>query len=43
MIAALLAAGPGVALSHRTAAYLWCLIPSMPQFVEGAPASRDRT
>ena len=34
MIAALLAAGPGAALSHRTAAYLWSLIPSMPQFVE---------
>jgi very-short-patch-repair endonuclease len=32
MIAALLAAGPGAALSHRTAAYLWKLIPSMAQF-----------
>ncbi len=26
------AAGPGAALSHRTAAYHWKLIPSMPQF-----------
>jgi very-short-patch-repair endonuclease len=34
MIAALLAAGPGAALSHRTAAYLWKLIASMPQFVD---------
>jgi very-short-patch-repair endonuclease len=34
MIAALLAAGPGAALSHRTAAYLWKLIPSMPPFVD---------
>lgn len=34
MIAALLAAGPGAALSHRTAAYLWKLIPSMPTFVD---------
>ncbi len=32
MIAALIAAGPGAALSHRTAAYHWKLIPSMPQF-----------
>jgi very-short-patch-repair endonuclease len=32
MIGALLAAGPGAALSHRTAAYHWKLIPSMPQF-----------
>lgn len=34
MVAALLAAGPGAALSHRTAAYLWKLLPSMPQCVE---------
>jgi very-short-patch-repair endonuclease len=34
MLAALLAAGPGAALSHRTAAYLWKLIPSMPQFTD---------
>jgi very-short-patch-repair endonuclease len=32
MIAALLAAGPGAALSHRTAAYHWRLLPSMPPF-----------
>jgi hypothetical protein len=34
MIAALLAAGPGAFLSHRTAAYLWKLIPSLPPFIE---------
>ena len=34
MIAGLLAAGPGAALSHRTAAYLWKLIRSMPQFID---------
>jgi putative AbiEi antitoxin of type IV toxin-antitoxin system len=34
MIAALLAAGRGAAISHRTAAYLWKLISSMPQFVD---------
>jgi very-short-patch-repair endonuclease len=34
MIAGLLAAGPGAALSHRTAAYLWKLTPSMPPFVD---------
>ena len=33
-VAALLAAGPGAVLSHRTAAHLWKLIPSMPQLVE---------
>jgi very-short-patch-repair endonuclease len=32
MIAALIAAGPGAAISHRTAAYHWKLIPSMPPF-----------
>ena len=32
MIAALLAAGPGAVLSHRTAAYHWRLLSSMPQF-----------
>jgi hypothetical protein len=32
MVAALIAAGPGAALSHATAAYLWKLIPSMPPF-----------
>jgi hypothetical protein len=45
MIAALIAAGPGAALSHRTAAYLWKLIPSMPPFpdltlADRAPRSR---
>ncbi|HTE59917.1 MAG TPA: DUF559 domain-containing protein, partial [Solirubrobacteraceae bacterium] len=34
MIAALIAAGPGAALSHRTAAHLWKLIPSMPPFID---------
>ncbi|MGI8780672.1 MAG: DUF559 domain-containing protein [Solirubrobacteraceae bacterium] len=34
MIAGLLAAGEGAVLSHRTAAHLWRLIPSMPPFVE---------
>ena len=40
MIAALLAAGPGAALSHRTAAYLWTLIPSMPPFAEVTTTDR---
>ena len=34
LVAALLAAGPGATLSHRTAAALWKLISSMPPFVE---------
>ena len=34
MIAGLLAAGPGAALSHRTAAYLRKLLPSMPPFID---------
>jgi hypothetical protein len=34
VIAALLAAGPGAAASHRTAAALWRLLPSMPQLIE---------
>ena len=34
MIAALLAAGPGAALSHETAAHLWGLTPSMPPFID---------
>ena len=34
MIAALLAAGPGATLSHRTAAHLWGLLPSMPPFID---------
>ena len=33
VLAALLAAGPGAALSHRTAAHLWTLIPSLPPFI----------
>jgi very-short-patch-repair endonuclease len=40
MVAALIAAGPGAALSHRTAAYLWKLIRSMPQFVEVTVSGR---
>ena len=34
LVAALLVAGPGSALSHRTAAHVLSLLPSMPQFVE---------
>lgn len=34
MIAGLLAAGDGAVLSHTSAATLWKLLPSMPQFVE---------
>jgi very-short-patch-repair endonuclease len=34
MIAALLAAGPGAALSHETAAYHWSLVPSLPPFID---------
>jgi very-short-patch-repair endonuclease len=46
MIAALLAAGPGAAISHQTAAYLWKLTPSMPQFIDvtltdRTPRTRD--
>jgi very-short-patch-repair endonuclease len=46
MIAALLAAGQGAALSHRTAAYHWRLLPSMPQFpdvtlTDRAPRRRE--
>jgi very-short-patch-repair endonuclease len=33
MIAGLLATGTGAALSHRTAAYLWKLLPSMPPLI----------
>ena len=39
-IAALLAAGPGAVMSHRTAAYLWKLIPSMPQFIDVTVTNR---
>jgi very-short-patch-repair endonuclease len=38
--AALIAAGPTAALSHRTAAALWKLLPSMPPFVEVTVARR---
>jgi hypothetical protein len=46
MIAALLAAGPGAALSHRTAAYHWKLLCSMPRFpdvtlIDRAPRRRE--
>jgi very-short-patch-repair endonuclease len=34
MIAALLAAGQDAALSHRTAAYLWSLTPSLPPVID---------
>ena len=34
LCAALLVAGPGSALSHRTAAHVLALLPSMPPFVE---------
>jgi very-short-patch-repair endonuclease len=33
-VAALIAAGPGAVLSHRTALALWRLTPSMPQLIE---------
>ena len=46
LFAALLAAGPPAALSHRTAAALHKLIPSMPPFIDltvtGRRAPRDR-
>jgi very-short-patch-repair endonuclease len=42
LVAALLAAGPGAALSHLTAAALWKLIQSMPQFVEVTTARGHR-
>jgi very-short-patch-repair endonuclease len=34
MIAALIATGPGAFLSHRAAAYLWKLTPSLPPFID---------
>ena len=40
IIAALLAVGPGAAISHATAAYLWSLIPSMPPFIRVTVTSR---
>ena len=42
LVAGLLAAGPCVALSHRTAARLWKLTLSMPQFVEITTTNRSR-
>jgi hypothetical protein len=40
LCAALLVAGPGAALSHRTAAHVLALLPSMPQFVEVTTTNR---
>jgi hypothetical protein len=40
LCAALLVAGPGSALSHRTAAHVLALLPSMPQFVEVTTTKR---
>jgi Protein of unknown function (DUF559) len=42
LCAALLVAGPGSALSHRTAAHVLALLPSMPQFVEVTTTKRAR-
>ena len=42
LVAGLLAAGPGAALSHRTAAALWKLIRSMPPFVDVTTTNRSR-
>jgi very-short-patch-repair endonuclease len=42
LVAGLLVAGPGAALSHRTAAALAKLTPSMPQFVEITTTSTRR-
>jgi very-short-patch-repair endonuclease len=42
LVAGLLVAGPGAALSHRTAAALWRLLPSMPPFVEITTTNRRR-
>ncbi len=42
LVAGLLAAGPGAALSHRTAARLWKLTLFMPQFVEITTTNRSR-
>jgi very-short-patch-repair endonuclease len=43
LVAALLVAGPGAALSHRTAAYVLTLLPSMPPFVEVTTTIRRRS
>jgi len=40
LVAALLVAGPGSALSHRTAAHVLALLPSMPQFIEVTTTTR---
>ena len=40
LVAGLMVAGPGAALSHRTAAGLWRLLPSMPPFVEVTTTGR---
>ena len=40
LVAGLLVAGAGAALSHRTAAYVLTLLPSMPPFVEITTAKR---
>jgi very-short-patch-repair endonuclease len=42
LCAALLVAGPGSALSHRTAAHVLALLPSMPPFVEITTTQRRR-
>lgn len=43
LCAALLVAGPGSALSHRTAAHVLNLLPSMPPFVEVTTTAQRRT
>jgi len=40
LVAALLVAGPSSALSHRTAAHVLALLPSMPQFVDVTTTTR---
>jgi very-short-patch-repair endonuclease len=42
LVAGLLVAGAGAALSHRTAAAVWRLTPSMPHFVEITTTNRRR-
>ncbi len=42
LVAGLLTAGPGAALSHRSAAALWRIIPSMPEFVDLTTTNRSR-
>ena len=43
LVAALLVGGPGSALSHRTAAYVLTLLPSMPPFVEVTTTEHRRS